>query len=85
MLHPLFIGISIVENPFIARQIAAVPIWGHDVLTNDLNFFRAVFVEVKGVPVRRVLGPGEDVAVVTPNEVGGMAVAVDETDIFAVE
>jgi len=68
-LFTLFVRIGVVENPLVAGQVCAMAVFGHNIFAYNLNFFCAVFIEVKGVFVRGMPGPGEDVARVAPDKV----------------
>ncbi len=57
ILLSLFVRIGVVEYPLIARQVCAVPVFGHNVFANYLNpsaalragLSRAVLVEIECV------------------------------------
>ena len=69
MLISLFVRIGIVENPVIARQVTAMSVLSHNVLTDYFDLACAVLIQIKSVSVRRVPGPGKDMACVSPEKV----------------
>ena len=44
VLFSLFVGIGVVENPFVARQVAAMSVLGHNGLAHDFDLAGAVFI-----------------------------------------
>ena len=44
-------GVCVVEDPFVAGQVCAVAVAGHDAFADDLDFAGAVFVEIELVAV----------------------------------
>jgi len=72
-------GLTASRGPW---QVAAMSVLGHNFLADNIDpsaaplrgklrasLVCAVLVEIKGVSVRRMPGPGEDMAIVTPDEV----------------
>lgn len=76
VLFPLFVGVSVVENPLIVRQICAMAVFGHNIFAYNLDSsaalragsIRAVLIKIERTSVRGMPGPGEDVAGVAPDK-----------------
>ena len=72
MLLPLTVGIRVVEDPLVARQVAAVPVSGHDALADELEHGAAIAVQPESRLAPFGTGPSEHVLRVAPDEVRGM-------------
>ena len=76
VLFSLFVRICIVQYPLIGLpsprgpwQVAAMSILGHDPLADNLDLVCAILVQVEGVSVQGMPSPGEDMTIVSPDEV----------------
>src|SRR5687767_13854191 len=82
MLHFL-LRISVIEDPFIARQIRAMAIDGHYILPDNFNFIGLVLIEVELVSVRRVFSPRQNMTAIPPDEVRRAAIRIENEEVLS--
>ena len=69
ILIAVLIGVGVVEDPFVAGEESAVAVLGHGVLADDDDFFGImVFKEIETFAVGRLVGEGEDMCGIAPDE-----------------
>ena len=49
VLVSLFVGVGVVEDPFVAGQVCAVAVPGHNTFADNFDFVCAVLVKIEGI------------------------------------
>src|SRR5947208_4385019 len=84
MLIPVGIRIGVVQNPLVlsSRHVSIVAVLGHIIKTNDLNFIRAVLIQIEALAMRRMPCPGHDVLRIAPNKMRRRTPGIDAEPIL---
>ena len=78
------VGVGVVENVFVARQIGAVTVDGHFLQAPLGRGVGLIGVEVKSITVAGVGGPSQNVVGISPDEMRGIAPTIHHTQVAAI-